>query len=78
MFLLPYRIKDTDSKEDMIGERIATSADRWTNDHSTRSTDTTVDSNKLTYNVHGRKDTSQLRCDIISPISRETTFRSQY
>ena len=78
LFFLPYRIKDTDSEEDMIGERIPTSANRWANDLSTHSTDTTVDSNKLTYNVHGRKDPPKLRCDIISPISRETTFRSQY
>ena len=78
LFFLPYRIKDTDPKEDMIGERRVTSADRWGNDLSTHSTDTTVDSNKLTYDVHGRKDPPNLRCDIISPISRETTFRSQY
>ena len=67
MFFLPYRTKDTDSEEDMIGERIPTSANRWANDLSTHPTDTTVDSNKLAYNVHGRKDPSKLRCDIISP-----------
>ena len=74
LFFLPYRIKDTDPKEDMIGERTMTSADSWVNDLSTHSTDTSVDSNKLMYNVHGRKYPSQLRYDIISPISRELHF----
>ena len=40
----------------MIGENIWTSVNRWTNDYGTYSTDTSVDSNKLTYIVQRRKD----------------------
>ena len=78
LFFLPYRTKDTNPAEDMIGENIRTSVDRWTDDCGTHSTDTSVDSNKLTYNVHRRKDPPKVQNEIISPISRETTFRSQY
>ena len=66
------------SRRDMIGENTQTSVDRWTNDLGTHSTDTSVDSNKLTYIVQGRKDLPQSWSEIISLISRETRFRSQY